>query len=81
LDLYTAGLPCLELNYEQHLMQSSQQQATVDRICDWLALPHAPVASKFVKMMPQDISQFIQNAAEIEAFIRQTKYAALLAAP
>ncbi len=77
LDRYTAGLPGLELNYEATPHAERQQQATVDRICDWLGLPHAPVASKFVKMMPQDISQFIQNAAEIEAFIRRTKYAGL----
>jgi LPS sulfotransferase NodH len=81
LDSYTGAFPYLELVYEEHLMAEGQHQATVDLICDWLGLAHAPVGSKYVKMMPQDISQFVRNAAEIEEFIRNTKYGELLELP
>ncbi len=61
------GLPRLHLTYEQDLAAPQAQQATVDRICDWLGLPRHPVSTSLVKLTPESLRRQIANYDEVMA--------------
>ena len=71
------NIPLMEIVYEDDLLNPAYHQVTVDRISDYLGIPHAVVHTKLVKYT-DDISQLISNVEEINSFIRNTKYAKYL---
>jgi len=68
-------LPNLELFYERDLLDENQHQTTIDQICDYLNIPHAKANTNLIKVTTGDLSSFVINADELEAFLRTTKYA------
>jgi hypothetical protein len=67
-------VPHLRLVYEDDLCNPVSQQATVDRICSYLGLPPAPVASKLIRITPRRVRDMLSNFDEIEALVSQTRY-------
>ena len=75
LERLTSGYPFLEIFYEDHLIDEGHHQDTIDSISDFLDIPHSRVKTHFSKIMPEDISDSIENFSEIKDFIRKTNYA------
>jgi hypothetical protein len=67
-------VPHLGLVYEDDLANPISQQATVDRICSYLDLPPAPVASKLIRVTPRRVRDMLSNFDEVEALVSQTRY-------
>jgi LPS sulfotransferase NodH len=74
------GLPHLDLNYEQDLMEPAAQQATVARIASMLGLPSAPTRSDHVRFTPRKLSEAVKNYDEIADLIRPTRFGSMLEA-
>ena len=72
-----AQFPHLDIIFEDDLSQSEQHQQTIDKICNYLDISPAPVATKLIKT-PREIKDLLQNYEEITAFLKNTKYADLL---
>jgi len=72
------ALPCLEIAYEDDLLDASCHQVTIDKIADYLRIPSARVDTPLVKVATEDISDFVENSEEVLAFIRGTEYARYL---
>ena len=72
-----AQFPHLDIVFEDDLSPAEQHQPTVDKICNYLDIPSAPVKTKFIKT-PREIKDLLQNYEEITAFLKNTKYAYLL---
>lgn len=77
-DRLSENLPHLEIIYEDDLQNNLFHQNTVDRIADYLGVPHAPVHTNWAKSPIDSISNIAANADEITEFIRQTEYAEFL---
>ncbi|HEY1523462.1 MAG TPA: hypothetical protein VGF70_10665 [Solirubrobacteraceae bacterium] len=75
-----ADLPALELVYEDDLATESAQARTVDRICEYLGLPTAPVQTELVKLGPHSAEEQVINFNEVAALLAATPYANFLAA-
>lgn len=76
--LALADTPRLELSYEDDLLDVDFHQASVNRVCAYLGLPPQPISTHLVKMASEEVSDFVTNAAEIQAYLRGTPYAAYL---
>jgi hypothetical protein len=70
--------PYFELCYEDDLLDSAKHQITVDNISGFLDIPSSPVDTSLRKTTPRDLSSFVANFDEVEAFLRGTKYAKFL---
>lgn len=68
----TGALPHLDLVYEDHLLDSSQHQATVDQIVDYLGIPRAQVHSELAKIGTEDLSNSIANFDELAHLVQDT---------
>jgi hypothetical protein len=74
LDQICNDLPHLDIVYENDLAEINMQQSTINRILDFLGLPHAYVESDYVKGSKQGISQFINNLEEIKEYSLKNGY-------
>jgi LPS sulfotransferase NodH len=67
------GLPCLRLTYEADLCSPQRQQATVDRICDWLGLPRQAVSTDLAKLAPRNLREQIANLDDVICALQERK--------
>lgn len=72
-----AQFPHLDIVFEDDLSPAEQHQKTVDKICDYIEIPSAPVETKLIKT-PRKTKELLQNYEEIAAFLKKTKYAHFL---
>jgi hypothetical protein len=70
--------PYFGLCYEDDLLDSARHQLTVDNISEFLGVPSSPVETRLRKTTPRDLSSFVANFDEVEAFLLDTKYAKFL---
>lgn len=68
------GLPYLSLVYEDDLLTPESQQKTANLIFNLLDIPAELVTTNFVKLMPFDLSNRIENYAELVTKLQQTPY-------
>lgn len=73
-DSLLAQVPYLRLYYEDDLQDAINHQATVDRVCEYIGIPTAPVTTNLIKTTPEDLTEIIENYAELEAFISGTRF-------
>lgn len=69
-----SGLPHLTLNYERDLVDSTAQQATVDRICARLGLPSAAASSEHVRFTPLRLSDSVANFDAVAELVQSTRF-------
>lgn len=69
------GIPHKTILYERDLLDSTQHQATMDEVFDYLGISRAPVKSAVFRTTSDKMSNFIENYEEVVSFISQTKYA------
>jgi len=74
LESVVSPLPHLGLVYEDDLIDSGAQQATVDRVCARLGLPTAPASSDLVRLTPKRLEESIANFAEVDALVGRTRF-------
>ncbi|MBT9312510.1 hypothetical protein [Leptothoe kymatousa] len=72
------GLTVLPLTYEDNIRHSHQHQATVDAICEFLAVPSSPVTSAYRKQTSGRWQDGILNHQELAQVIANTPYAQYL---
>ncbi len=60
--------------YEDDLLTKSKQQATVDRICEYLRIASAPVDTNILRTTSDDVEDFVENYAEISASLENSEY-------
>jgi LPS sulfotransferase NodH len=71
-------VPHLRLCYEDDLLEPANQQATVDRVCEFLELPSARAHSELVKVTPRQTRDLASNYDEIADLLAQTRFASHL---
>jgi LPS sulfotransferase NodH len=76
-----AGIPRLDLVYEDDLETEEQQARTVDRVCGYLGVPSSPVQTELVKLTPGSAAEQLENFDEVAALISSTRYAGYLPVP
>lgn len=64
----------LDLCYEEDLTDELSQQASVDRISDYLGLTPAKAQTDFIKTTPDFLYNLISNYEDIISFIQTTEY-------
>jgi LPS sulfotransferase NodH len=69
-----ADLPHLTLTYEEDLVDSRAQQATVDRICQRLGLGSARAESEHVRFTPKRLSETVANFDAVAELVRPTRF-------
>lgn len=72
-----AQFPHMKIVFEKNLSTAEQHQQTVDKICDYLGIPSAPVQTKLIKT-PREPKELLQNYEEIAASLKNTRYAHFL---
>jgi hypothetical protein len=77
-DALLTNVPCLRLYYEDDLAENQSQQLAIDRVCSYLGIPTWNVSTNLVKTTPEDLTTIIKNYAELEAYVKGTKYAGSL---
>jgi hypothetical protein len=73
-----AGFDTFEVVYEDDLADTVSQQRTVDRLCDWLRLPSARVASSFERRSLSRLEDRIANYPAVARTLAATRYHHLL---
>lgn len=79
LEQTVRDLPHLAVTYEEDLLDPAGQQATVDRLCDWLGVARAPVTSNLVRPAPDGLVGRVADPAGMAAALRTTRFAPLAA--
>lgn len=72
------GVPHTALNYEQDLEKEEYHQKTLDKICQVLQIDSAPAVTRYVKLAPEKISDYILNYDEIVQTVSNSPYAKYL---
>lgn len=72
-----AGIPVLDLVYEDDLLDAERQRLTADRVCDYLGVERAPVKTDLVKIAPHSVADQLENFDEVQALLSQTRFAEL----
>jgi len=73
-----AALPRLELVYERDLGAPAAHQATANRLFAWIGLGSAPVEAGLQKLLPHALDEIVSNAAEVEGWLRSSRWADLV---
>lgn len=66
----TRSIPHLPLVYEEHLIEPTIQQTTVEMIIDYLGLPHFRLRSDLARITSKDYSDQIANMDEIREALK-----------
>jgi hypothetical protein len=66
--------PCLKLIYEEDLLDEKNHQSTLNRTCDFLSLEHALATTKYSKISPNTMQNYISNYKEIKQEFQSTCY-------
>jgi len=69
---------CLEVIYEDELLNSEQHQKTADRVFEYLGVDSVPVKTTLIKASSDKLSDMIENYEEVSSVISKTKYAKFL---
>jgi LPS sulfotransferase NodH len=69
-----AEVPHLTFYYEDDLADSCRQQATVERVCEYIGIPHAPVRSDLVRITPPALADQVLNFEELTRALAGTRY-------
>jgi LPS sulfotransferase NodH len=77
LEAAIEGVAHHALSYEDDLGDPAAQQATVDRLCDRLGVPHAGVTSDLVRPAPGGLAGRVADPAALAAALRATRFAGL----
>jgi LPS sulfotransferase NodH len=72
------SLPHITIVYEDDLVRAENHQKTLDRLFDYLDVPHTPVKSKLVRTGADKLSDTIENFEEVSEILGKTKYAKFL---
>lgn len=73
-------VPHLRLVYEQDLLDPSEHQSTVDRVCDYVGVDAASVRSELVKPASTSVRDLMANFDEVRGLLGSTRYASYLEA-
>ena len=73
-----AGIDVFDLVYEDDLQDGRSQQRTVDRCCEWLGLPAAPVASTLERRTLPSLADRITDYPAVARTLAATRYGHLL---
>jgi len=68
------NLPHISFTYEEDLMNQESQQATVDKITEYLEIPTSEIHTDHMKIAPNRFEDFIENAEELIEVLGKTKY-------
>jgi LPS sulfotransferase NodH len=71
-------LSYLKLTYEKDLVREESHQDTLDRVVEYLDVPHAEVKASLRKITPDHLTEFIENYSELVSFVRNTPYESCL---
>ena len=71
-------LPCLKLIYEEDLLKEEDHQNTLDKICIFLGTEYAPVHTKYAKISPNKMMDYISNYEELKQEFQNTCYSKYL---
>lgn len=72
------GLQYLTIYYEDDLLPQENHQQTLNKVFHYLGVDSVDVRARFKKTTPKEISDFIENHAEIIGTLKKTKYAIFL---
>lgn len=75
LEEMTGTVPHLRVVYEDDLLETANQQATVDRLCRELDLPRAPVSTSLIRHGTAGLRERIANFEAVAALFAHTPYA------
>lgn len=70
-DAITRDIPHLALTYEDHLLEPSVQQTTVEKVTDFLELPHVRLRSDLARITSKDYSDYVLNMEEIREALKE----------
>lgn len=73
-------LPRAETIYERDLLDADRHQATADRMFAFLGLPSAPVRTRWAKVTPKRLRDFVANYDEMAESVAAGPYARFLEA-
>lgn len=74
-----ANLPHICLTYEEDLAQETCHQEALDKICQFLKIDSAPAITRFSKVLPNSINEYISNYQELRETVANSQYAEHLA--
>ena len=78
-DEIVAPVPHLTLAYENHFINPSQHQATLNKVFEYLSLDSVPIHTEMRKTSSSDnLADIIENYEEVEKRISQSKFAQFL---
>lgn len=80
-DAAVAELPHLETVYERDLLDAGQHEATARRVFQYLGLPPSEVSTRWAKVTPKRLSDFIGNYDEVRSAVSATPFARFLDDP
>lgn len=67
-------VPYLDLFYEDDLVDPTRHQATVDKVCHFLNVPTSEAKTKYVKLLPGNLSDIVENYSEIMSFLKNSRF-------
>ncbi len=76
-----AGLPVLEVVYEDDLMDADRHQRTADRLVTRLGLAPSPVSSRLLRRAPPRLLDRVANAEELVLAVTVTRFSRFLDPP
>jgi LPS sulfotransferase NodH len=78
-DGIVAPVPHLTLVYEDHMINSDQHQATLNKVFEYLGVDSAPIHTKMSKTSSSNnLADIIDNYEEVERRVSQSKFAQFL---
>lgn len=73
-----AGLPHVEVWYEDDLLTTDRQQCTLDRLTTELGIGRATVSSRYVTVAPPTFADRVANADEVAELVASTRFGRFL---
>lgn len=75
------GIPYFPVFYERDLLRADIQQATMDRVFEYLGIPTAAVQASTFRISSDRLADHVQNYDELVEAVRGTKYEEMLLGP
>lgn len=69
-----SAVPHLRLVYEDDLLRENTRGATLNRVFEYLGLPPAPVATRYVRLTSDRLEDFVENHQQVRDALRGTAY-------
>ena len=74
---YLEGIPHLAITYEQHLADPEKQQNALRDLYHFLDIEFEAPTTELKKNTPKTLESFIENHAEVQAFLEKSELAQL----